>query len=231
MRIRSVISGLLVAAAALAVPASARAQQAISIAVGGFVPTGEDGRVGGDVLLANEDLLTFRVKDFNTGSISGEWLLPLGEYVEIGAGLGYSSRTVPTVYADYVNRNGSEIAQDLRLRVVPITATVRVLPFGRSRSVQPYLGAGVGAFSYRYSEFGDFVDFTDHSVFNDRFVAKGTVAGAIALAGVRVPFGDVFSLGGEVRYQKATADLSNDFLGPKLDLGGLHYLATFNVRF
>mgnify|MGYP003411671130 FL=1 len=53
----------------------------------------------------------------------------------------------------------------------------------------------------------------------------------MALAGIRFPLGDTFSLGGEVRYQKAEADLSEDFLGSKLDLGGFHYLMTVHVKF
>ena len=148
-----------------------------------------------------------------------------------GVGAAFTSRTVPTVYDDFVNRNGSEIAQDLKLRIAPVTATVRVLPFGRSRPVQPYLGGGVGFFAYRYSETGDFVDFTDRSVFRDSFTASGTTAGPVALAGIRFPIGDRWSLGGEVRYQKATADLSDEFLGSKLDLGGFHYLGTLHVKF
>ena len=138
---------------------------------------------------------------------------------------------MPSVYADLVNRNGDEIAQDLKLRVAPFTATVRVLPFGRSRAVQPYLGGGIGLFSYRYSEVGEFVDFTDRSVFRDQFVATGSEVGPVALAGVRFPLGDAWSLGGEVRYQKAAADLSEDFLGSKLDLSGFHYLATVRLKF
>ena len=231
MRIRSVVTSLLVAAACLAVVPAAHAQQAISVSFGGFVPTSEDGRVDDDVLLANRELLTFDMKDFNTGSVGVEWLVPLGEYFEVGAGVGYSSRTVSTVYADYVNRNGSEIAQDLKLRIAPITGTVRVLPFGRSRPVQPYLGAGIGGFAYRYSEVGDFVDFTDRSVFYDRFIAKGTAVGPVVLGGLRFALGDNWALGGEARYQKAEADLSDEFLGSKLDLGGMHYLMTLNIRF
>ena len=39
-------------------------------------------------------------------------------------------------------------------------------------------------------------------------------------------------IGGEVRYQQAEGDLDElDFLGPKIDLGGFSYLATFGVRF
>ena len=231
MRIRTVVPSLLVAIVCVMAPVAARAQQAVSVSFGGFVPTGADGRVDGDVLLENRELLTFDINDFNTGSVGLEWLIPVGDFFEVGAGVGYSSRTVPTVYADYENRNGSEIEQDLRLRVAPVTATVRVLPFGRSRPVQPYVGVGVGAFSYRYTEVGDFIDFTDRSVFSDRFIAKGTEVGPVVLGGLRFALGDAWALGGEVRFQKAEADLSDDFLGPKLDLGGMHYLMTLNIRF
>jgi hypothetical protein len=220
-----------IAAAIFSLPAPARAQQAINLSLGGFVLTGEDARVDDDVLFANREILAFDIDDFNTGSAGIEWLLPVGEFFEIGAGAGFSSRRVPTVYSDFVDRDGSEIEQDLRLRIVPLTATVRVLPFGRSRAVQPYFGGGVGFFNYRYSEVGDFVDFTDRSVFTDRFVATGTETGGVALAGIRFPVGDVWSLGGEVRYQKADADLSTDFLGSKLDLSGIHYLFTAHIKF
>jgi opacity protein-like surface antigen len=125
-----------------------------------------------------------------------------------------------------VNRNGSEIAQDLKLRIAPITGTVRVLPFGRSRPVQPYLGAGIAGVAYRYSEVGDFVDFTDRSVFADRFVAKGTAVGPVVLGGLRFALGDQRALGGEVRYQKAEADLSDDFLGSKLPDDAEHPILT-----
>ena len=215
----------------LMTPSTARAQPALNLSLGGFVVHGEDARVNGDVLVANRDILDFAVRDFNSGSVGVEWLLPIGEFLEASVGAGYTSRRVPTVYAAFVNRSGTEIEQDLKLRVAPFTATLRVLPFGRSRAVQPYVGGGLGVFSYRYSEVGDFVDFTDRSVFRDQFVAKGTETGAVALAGLRFPIGDRWSLGGEVRYQKASADLSEDFLGSTLDLGGFHYLGTLHVKF
>jgi outer membrane protein W len=222
----------LLVAGALALPAQpALAQQAINISLGYFAVTGEDARTDGDVLVANRDILAFDIGDFNTGSIGAEWLLPIGEFLEVGAGAAFTSRTVPSVYDEFVNRDGSEIEQDMKLRIVPFTATVRLLPFGRSRAVQPYVGGGIGLFNYRYSEVGDFVDFTDRSVFRDQFVATGTETGGVALAGIRLPIGDAWSLGGEVRWQKASADLNDEFLGTTLDLGGFHYLATIHVKF
>jgi opacity protein-like surface antigen len=222
--------GVLLAAVML-LPAPAHAEQALNLSLGGFAVTGEDARVDGDVLYENRDILAFDINDFNTGSVGLDWLLPVGEFVEVGAGIGFTRRTVPSVYDDFVNRDGSEIEQDLRLRIVPMSLTARVLPFGHSRSVQPYVGGGLGVFAYRYSEVGDFVDFTDRSVFSDRFVASGTALGPVALGGIRFALGDTWSLGGEVRYQKAEADLSDEFLGPKLDLGGFHYLMTVHIKF
>lgn len=222
----------LLVAATLVLPATpALAQQAINISLGYFAVTGEDARTDGDVLVANREILAFDIRDFDTGSIGVEWLLPVGEFLEVGAGAAFTSRTVPSVYDELVNRDGSEIEQDMKLRIAPFTATVRLLPFGRSRAVQPYLGGGIGLFNYHYSEVGDFVDFTDRSVFRDQFVAKGTETGGVALAGIRFPIGDAWSLGGEVRWQKASADLNDDFLGTTLDLGGFHYLATIHVKF
>jgi hypothetical protein len=222
----------LLVAGALVLPAPpALAQQAINISLGYFAVTGEDARTDGDVLVANRDILAFDIRDFDTGSVGVEWLLPIGEFLEVGAGAAFTSRTVPSIYDEFVNRDGSEIEQDMKLRIVPFTATVRLLPFGRSRAVQPYVGGGLGVFNYRYSEVGDFVDFTDRSVFRDQFVAEGTETGGVALAGIRFPIGPAWSLGGEVRWQKASADLNDDFLGTTLDLGGFHYLATIHVKF
>lgn len=231
MCVRRVLGITAVLAVVFGWAGAANAQQAVNFSLGGFVVNGEDARTDGDALVANREILAFDVKDFNSASVGVEWLLPLGEYFEGGVGAAFTSRTVPTIYDGFVNGDGSEIEQEIKLRVAPVTATLRVLPFGRSRPVQLYLGGGVGFFAYRYSEVGDFVDFTDNSIFRDQFVAKGTEVGGVGLVGVRFPIGDAWSLGGEVRYQHAHASLSDDFLGPKLDLGGIHYLATLHVTF
>jgi outer membrane protein W len=135
------------------------------------------------------------------------------------------------VYNDFVNANGTEIEQDLRLRVVPFTASVRWLPMGHHNGVEPYIGAGVGVFNYRYSETGQFLA-TDGSIFRGDFVGSGTATGPVILGGVRVPVGS-WGVGGELRYQWATGSLpaDQDFSGSKIDLGGLTYTFTINIRF
>ena len=93
-------------------------------------------------------------------------------------GLGFYQRTVPSVYNEYVDVDGSEIIQDFRLRIVPATATIRFLPFGDT-PVQPYFGGGFGLYAWRYAEFGKFIDFSAvdrfglFDTFTDRFVAQG----------------------------------------------------------
>ena len=166
----------------------ASAQQQVSFSVGGFSPRSETSRTTDDVLVNNLDFLAFRVSDFSGWVFGGEYLIGLGNNFDAGFGVGYYQRTVPTVYNDFVNANGTEIEQDLRLRVVPFTASVRWLPMGHHNGVEPYVGAGVGVFNYRYSETGQFLA-TDGSIFNGNFVGSGTATGPVILGGVRVPVG------------------------------------------
>lgn len=222
---------LLLACTALA-PATASAQQTINFSLGVFTPRGADARVAGDVLNANSTFLFFDVGDFKSASIGGEWLIPFGEFFEGGVGIGFSRRTVETVYTDFTDNFGEEIQQKLRLRQVPFAFTVRALPLGQSNPFQPYIGAGLLATNWRYAEFGDFVDFGDPSfpVFPASYVASGTATGPVVLGGVRFG-GRRLSAGGEIRYQKAEGDLSSEFAGSKIDLGGWIYNFTLGVRF
>ncbi|MGE3511308.1 MAG: hypothetical protein AB7N65_20755, partial [Vicinamibacterales bacterium] len=127
--------------------------------------------------------------------------------------------------------NGSEIEQDVKLRVVPFTATVRFLPIGRHDAFTPYIGAGVGVLRFRYQETGQFID-VNNDIFEDTFTATGAAAGPLIVGGARFPVGGL-DVGGELRYQRAVGDVSDEdnFLGTEIDLGGISYLLTFTVKF
>jgi hypothetical protein len=236
MRRHSILAGVAVIVVTMAgVMSTARpayADQWLGIDVGYFAAHGESGRAAGDVVAADRTFLTFQPNDLRGATVSGEWLVDLNRFIETGFSVGYYSGSAPSVYTNFVNSDGSEIQQDLRLRIVPITATARFLPLGNSAPIQPYIGGGVGIYSWRYSETGDFVDFSDFSIFHGNFAASGTSVGPVILGGVRVPMGP-FAIGGEVRYQKGTGTLpsSGGFAGPKIDLGGINYLATVQVKF
>jgi opacity protein-like surface antigen len=218
--------------AGLLVPSTSYAQQSLNIYTGLFAPDRFDSRGHDDVLRNNTDFLAFDIHDFDSGTIGAEYLVGLGDYIDAGLGVGFYQDTVPSVYWDFVNDNGSEIDQDLKLRMIPFSATVRVLPFGRS-AIEPYVGAGVAIINWHYSESGEFVDFTDSSIFRDTFEGSGTAVGPTIFGGLRFPVGDKWSVGGELRWQDAKGDLPQEmgFAGDKIDLGGMNYLVTFKVKF
>jgi hypothetical protein len=235
------VTGLLVLVGLVAGSSPARAQdQGFSVSFGYFAPSGEDGRVEGDVLNANRcfdtdflcEPLLFDVDDLGGFSIGGEYLIGIGKYLEAGVGLGYYQGSTSSIYEFVTRPDGSEIEQQLKLRVVPITGTLKFVPTGRDARFQPYIGAGIAAFLWDYSETGEFVDPVDSSIFRDSFQADGTEVGPVIFGGLRAPIGASTMLGGEIRYQSAEADLPEDeFLGDRLDLGGLTFQATLTWRF
>lgn len=231
MNRRIFVASLLVVAAIVVSAAPASAQQSITFQLGAFLPKAEDSRTAGDVLVVNRQYLVFNVSDFNGFTTGGEWAIGLGEFFEAGVGVGYFQETVPTVYDAWVNSDGSEIQQDLRLRIVPVTVVARILPLGNKRAFQPYVGGGLGIYSWKYSETGEFVDFYDNSIYRTSYVQSGTSVGPVAVFGARGRLSRSFTLGMEVRLQWGQADLSQDFLGDKLDLGGTSILSTFTYRF
>ena len=239
---------------ALAAPASAQVVQSVSFGFGYTWARSFDSRVPGDVLVADltqpiipgtvppaTGSLLFAISDFNGWPVMGEWHLAFGNHVELGVGASYQNRLVHSLYADLVDGHGTidpnddtEIRQQLRLKVIPITAVVRVLA-GRVGHFQPYAGGGISAMNFKYSETGEFVDTSDLSVFSDQFIAKGTTLGTVLLGGVRMPLkGDVYAINVEGRYQWGhgnTGGINNGFLDDKIDLSGgaLHF--TFLIRY
>ena len=210
-----------------------QAQQSVVLSAGYFAARGEATRVVDDVLVENLSLFAFNIKDFNGGTVGGEWQIGIGDYFDAGFGVGFYQRTVPSVYLDFVDIDGTEIFQEFRLRIVPVTATLKVLPFGRQAAIQPYFGVGVGIFNWQYSEVGEFIDFNNFDIFREQFVADGTDVGGLLLGGVRVPFTDRYAAGVELRYQSATGRVGIDqgFLNERIDLGGLTTQFTFQVGF
>ncbi len=101
--------------------------------------------------------------------------------------MSFSRRTVASVYADYIDDDGTEIDQDLRLRLVPIAFTVRLVPFGKRSPVQPYIGGGLGIISWRYSESGSSsTSARAATIVRDQFVADPAArSGAVVLGGIR----------------------------------------------
>jgi opacity protein-like surface antigen len=230
------VMGVVLGLFLLAAPAAA--QQQISLNIGYFAARGAEGRVAGDTIVENlfadyPFALGYQVSDFDNVTFGGEWLFPLGKFLEGGIGVGYYQETVPSFYVDLVdNETGQDLTQDIRLRTVPITATIRWVPLGRRAAVQPYIGAGVGIIPWSYSETGDFVD-PAFQTFTWDYKDSGTAVGPVVFGGIRVPVGRTLAIGGEIRWQQADSELDSSvgFQGTRIDLGGFTYSANVVVRF
>jgi outer membrane protein W len=232
----SAVRAVALAAAALLAPAAAEAQsnQSFGVSVGFLSVRGEDARIAEDVLVTNLSSLAFNISDFSGATVAGEWLVGLGQNAEAAVGAGFYRQTVPSVYRGWTHDDGSEIFQDLRLRVIPFSATVRFLPFGRGNAVEPYVGAGLAVLNWRYSETGEFVDFSDDTIFRASYVGSGTAVGPLIVVGLRAPVGgEAIAIGGEIRYHRAEGTLpaDQDFLNTKIDLGGITSQFTVHFRF
>lgn len=209
-------------------------RNSVNFWVGYFGLKGIESRDPDDVIvgdLVSAHPLLFEVNDLNRATFGGEYLFAPARQFEVGVGLGFSQRTISTVYADLTHSNGDEIRQDLKLRMIPVNFTGRFLILPRGSAVEPYVGGGLTAIRFQYSEAGEFVDDTG-TIFPAVYKTDGTAAGPIVLAGVRAPI-ENWTVGGEFAWQKVVADVPADagLLGTKLDLGGWHFNFNVGVRF
>jgi opacity protein-like surface antigen len=192
--------------------------------IGGFLVKSEEARDRSDVLRQNLTFLDFMLEDFNGATAGGDFAISLGSFLEVGAGVNYYARTVPTVYSRFVDSDGTEIESDLKLRNIPIALTAKVFPLSRDAGVQPYVGGGVQFNLWQYTEVGEFLDFSNGDIFRDSFTDDGMEIGPVFLAGVRFPVGASALIGGEWRYSTARADLD------PIDLGGNSFLFTVSFK-
>ena len=206
----------------------------LNFTIGYFGLKGIESRDPDDVIvgdLINAQPLLFEVNDLNRATFGGEYLFAPARQFEIGVGLGFSQRTITTEYANIAHSNQDPIFQDIKLRMIPVNFTGRFLILPRGSAVEPYIGAGVTAIRFQYSEAGEFVDDAG-IIFPAVFKTDGTAAGPIVLAGARAPVQN-WTVGGEFSWQKVVADVPADlgFLGTKLDLGGWNFNFNVGVRF
>lgn len=201
--------------------------------IGGFLVKAEESRDPDDVLRQNLSFLEFDLADFNGMSAGGDFAISLGSFIEVGAGLNYYQRTVPTVYARFVDDDGTEIESDMKLRNIPLALTAKVFPLTRDGGFQPYVGGGVQFNRWQYTEVGEFLDFSNGEIFRDSFTDNGMEIGPVFLAGIRFPVGTNLLMGGEYRYSTAKADVDPDlgFFGDTVDLGGNTFLFTLAFKF
>jgi hypothetical protein len=241
--VRRVMAGLgLILLVAGAGPASAGG---LDLRIGGFFPRMRDCGVPSsqraDYTLFQDDCELYMLGKGDFDGVYGgiEYNQVLADYVEVGLSFDGYSKTHDTSYRDYVRPDGSEIRQSLKLTMMPLGLTVRLLPTSKRNKVVPFVGGGVDAVFYQYEEWGDFIDFYDptYPIRPDNFKSDGTAFGLHAVGGLRVYLNHDFAIAGEGRYQWASDEMGDDFspnepgLVNKIDLSGWSFTVGLHVRF
>ena len=131
MRTAALILGVLLVTA----PTEA---DSFSIRLGLFSPRG-DSRLWAE----NVETFDYAVTDFNSLFAEVEFDFELNEYVDVAMGVDGYSRTVASRYRDFVRDDGSEVVQDVRLRVAPVTVGARFFPAGKFHVLLPYVAGGL----------------------------------------------------------------------------------------
>lgn len=198
----------------------------------------------GDVLGYVVDTFTVGQRDFDSPYLGAELAIRVAEQWDVAIGAGLQSASAISEYEKYVGTDGLPIEQVNELRLVPVTASARyyLKPRGRSigrfawipEKVVPYLGAGIGAMSYRFEQDGEFIDRSepDWPIYVDRLETSGTAFLARALAGVDVAVHRQLVLSGEARYNYSRDPARGDYwdLGD-MTLDGLQLVAGIGIRF
>jgi hypothetical protein len=236
-----ILSALLLAltpAAALA-QSHGRLPNDVSLSIGYFEPRGS-----GDLWSINQRHLGVDEQDFGDVLFAFRIAAPINRFVAFESGAGYYQADVETEDQDFTYTSGRPIEQDLHLDLLPLTVTMKIMPFGMYseehpegplRKVIPYLGIGGGALLWEYREHGDFVFGRDQAVptlVHDEFTSQGVAFEYHGVLGVDINLAREMALFVEARWSRARDDLSSDYSGfDEFDLSGDSLSVGLRFRF
>jgi hypothetical protein len=189
-------------------------------------------RAGGDLFSFVEEQLTLDHGDFRSGGLAADVGVALTPQLDVVGGFDINRKESSSEYRHFVAPPDSQpITQSTRLRQTTVSGGMRYSPLGRGRSVSryafiprrvvPYAGAGATLGFYDFSQRGQFVDYADLSIFNDRFASDGTAVGPYVDGGVDLQVWKRLFVTFNARYTWLHADLGTDFSGfDGIDLAG-----------
>ena len=197
-------------------------------------------RAGSDLFTFVQDQLTVNRKDFNAPTVGIDLDIAITPRATAVAGFDFNRSRTDSEYRHLVDNNRLPIKQTTELRETNISGSIKIAltPRGREVSqhawipsmVTPYVGAGAGVMHNTFSQVGDFVDFTDSSVFNHSYNSDSWSPSAHLFGGVDVKAVKRVYFSGEARYLWSHAKLGNDFSGfNPIDLAG--FRVTGGVRY
>ncbi len=205
---RRILWGLMASPILLTSPAWA---DTLSVRLGVFVPRGKS-----DIWDLNRQETTLTTGQMVGGTLGVGYDLFAGRWFNAAVAVSFYERDRDVEDRDYVYPDGTPIVRTIQLSIVPVEASLKFLPLGRTRRrAIPYVGGGLGIYFWRYAETGDFVfnrgrrnafiDFGD-------FRAEGQDLGWHVMAGLQIPIGRRATLDWEAKYTGL-----NGKLGPQFD--------------
>jgi opacity protein-like surface antigen len=219
------LAGLL---AAVALPASAQYRShrysseregEFRIHAGAFRPEGDSEYFRG----IERDFTNSEPQDFEAGNFGLDYLLPLnGQLSLMFSGSVYEGSTTSS-YRGFADNFDNRIRHDTTLDIASLTAGLVLHLTPPGTAIQPYIGAGGGAYPWRLKESGDFIDFgaPNDPIFSADLKSDGTAFGYYFLGGLQAPVSRRVSVFAEGRWTRVDDDLEGDFEDfGKLDLSG-----------
>lgn len=225
-RVMIALSGLLV----LAMPAFAQGrryyperQGAFRMHLGAFQPEGNS-----EYWDDKEADFTGSIDDFENATVGLDYLLPLSNRLSLMFSGSVFEGDTTNAYRGFVDNFGDRIRHDTTLSIASGTVGLLLHLAGADATIQPYLGAGGGAYPWELEESGDFIDFGSPSrpVFTADLKSEGVAFGYYGLVGLEAPITPRISIFAEGRWTRVDDDLSDDFEGfGKIDLSGREFAA------
>lgn len=197
-------------------------------------------RAGGDLFEFVSEQLTVDRSDLRARGFASDVGVVLTPTFDLVAGFDTSRRTTGSEYRHFIASNSTAITQDNSLKQTTLSAGLRWTPTGRGRTISrfafiprrlaPYVGGGVSAGHHSFTQTGQFVDYTDLSIFNDRFATSGWTLGPYVHGGADVQMWKRLYLTMDGRYSWMHGGLSSDFQGfDGIDLAGFRWSTGISV--
>ncbi len=198
--------------------------------------------VGGGIFDDLTSNLTLERKDFAATTFAADASFRASGRMDVVIGTGYAKSSALSESREYVDQDDQPIVQTTRLSKLPVSAGARFYPLSRGEAIgqyawiprpfTPYVGAGAGLMHYRLEQQGDFVNYQDLSIFNDRLESTGNTVMAYGEGGASYWLNHRVGLSAGARYTFATADMRRDYEGfDNIDLSGFQASAGLAVRF
>ena len=186
--------------------------------------------------------LTLRKSGYLAFDVAGDLAFSVAPRLDLVVSAGWAGSRSPSEMQQWLDGNNQPIRQMTTFQRLPLTVSLKyyLRPRGRSvgrfawvpTGIAPYVGAGGGLMYSRIHQWGDFVDFTDSTIFSDNYASESWTGTAHLFAGLDVPVGPRFVMSGEVRYAYAKTPLGPDFkYFGNMDLSGFSVTVGMGVRF